>query len=127
MKKVVILSLVVASFAAELAMARPHDGGRHHGTVRPMSDYSDGVLAGILLSTSAIFASDVTANMAQAVYLHADQDAAVYLAQGGEPTPALAQAMDYERDFLARNQVQGSAELSNQDVAYLVMKRAESL
>ncbi len=125
MKKVVILTLVVASFAAELAMARPHHG--RHDSVRPMSDYSDGVLAGILLSTSAIFASEVTANMAQAVYLHADQDAAVYLAEGGEPTPALAQAMNYERDFLARNQVQGSSELSNQDVAYLVMRRAESL
>lgn len=129
MKKLVLVSLLIMGIGMESAMARPHHrprpehGRGHHGN----SDFGDGVLAGLLLSTSALFLSDITANHSQAVYLHADQDAATFLAEGGEPTPALAQAMNYERDFLARAQVEASAELSDQEVAYLVMRRAESL
>lgn len=129
------LMMVVAAVAvvASTAGAREHagrrDGGPFDGSARPMSNYSDGVLAGILLSTSAIFASNVTANMAQAVYLNMDQDAAAYLMDEGKsaPTPALAQAMQYERNFLMEVKVQDADALSNLDVAYLVMKRAESL
>lgn len=133
MKKWVALSVVVVCCAAELAMAGPRHGrhgrghhGGHHGH-HGGGSYGEGVLAGMLLSTSALFFTDVTANHSQAVYLHADQDAAVYLAEGGQPTPALAQAMDYERNFLARAEVQGADQLSDQQIAYLVMKRAESL
>ncbi len=136
MKKWIALSVVVVCCAAELAMAGPRHGrhgrhggghhGGHHGS-HGGGSYGEGVLAGMLLSTSALFFTDVTANHSQAVYLHADQDAAVYLAEGGKPTPALTQAMDYERNFLARAQVQGADQLSDQQIAYLVMKRAESL
>lgn len=142
MKKWIAISVVVVCCAAELAVAGPHHGrhGRHggghhggghhgggHNGKQGGGSYGEGVLAGLLLSTSALFFTDVTANHSQAVYLHADQDAAVYLAEGGQPTPALAQAMAYERNFLARAEVQDSQNLSDQQVAYLVMKRAESL
>lgn len=133
MKKLVMLSLLVVTMSAEFAMAgRGRGPGRHggyHGGPRGSSDYGDGVVAGILLSTSALFLSDVTANSSAAVYVNADQDAATFLAEGegAEPTPALAQAMQYERNFLASAQVQNAEALSDQDVAYLVMKRAESL
>ncbi|MFV8259077.1 hypothetical protein ACNQKP_14815 [Bdellovibrio bacteriovorus] len=132
MKKLVLISLLIMGIGMESAMARPHhrprpEHGRGHGGHHGNSDFGDGVLAGLLLSTSALFLSDITANHSQAVYLHADQDAATFLAEGGEPTPALAQAMNYERDFLARAQVEASAELSDQEVAYLVMRRSESL
>lgn len=129
MRKLSLIVLLVVGMGMEMAMARPHHrprpehGRGHHGN----GDFADGVLAGLLLSTSALFMSDITANHSQAVYLHADQDAATYLAEGGEPTPALAQAMNYERNFLARAQVEASASLSDQEVAYLVMRRAESL
>ncbi|WP_347356313.1 hypothetical protein [Bdellovibrio sp.] len=129
MKKLVLVALLIAGIGMESAMARPHHRPEHrpgHGGHRN-GDFGDGVLAGLLLSTASLFMSDITANHSQAVYLHADQDAATYLAEGGEPTPALAQAMNYERDFLARAEVQGSDSLSDQDVAYLVMRRAESL
>nr|BFD66944.1 hypothetical protein HAGR004_19660 [Bdellovibrio sp. HAGR004] len=129
MKKLVLVALLIAGIGMESAMARPHHRPEHrpgHGGHRN-SDFGDGVLAGLLLSTASLFMSDITANHSQAVYLHADQDAATFLAEGGEPTPALAQAMNYERDFLARAEVQGSASLSDQEVAYLVMRRAESL
>ncbi|WP_373999991.1 hypothetical protein [Bdellovibrio bacteriovorus] len=129
MKKLVLVALLIAGIGMESAMARPHHRPEHrpgHGGHRN-GDFGDGVLAGLLLSTASLFMSDITANHSQAVYLHADQDAATYLAEGGEPTPALAQAMNYERDFLARAEVQGSDSLSDQEVAYLVMRRAESL
>lgn len=120
---------VVASTAGAREHAGRRDGGPFDGSARPMSQYSDGLLAGILLSTSAIFASHVTANMAHAIYMNMDQDAAVYLMDEGKsaPTPALAQAMQYERNFLMEAQVQNADALSNLDVAYLVMKRAEAL
>ncbi|UXR63478.1 hypothetical protein EZJ49_10360 [Bdellovibrio bacteriovorus] len=129
MKKLVLVALLIAGIGMESAMARPHHRPEHrpgHGGHRN-GDFGDGVLAGLLLSTASLFMSDITANHSQAVYLHADQDAATFLAEGGEPTPALAQAMNYERDFLARAEVQGSDSLSDQEVAYLVMRRAESL
>lgn len=138
MKKVVLISFLAMGLGMELALARPNHGGhgrhhgghgRHHGGGhhQPNSDYGDGVLAGLLLSTSVLFTSEVTANHSQAVYLHADQDAASFLAEGGEPTPALAQAMNYERGFLARAQVKDADQLSDQQIAYLVMRRAEDL
>jgi hypothetical protein len=140
MTKAVLVSLVAVMMASSVSMARGghgggyggrgHGGGGYHGGGRggpsASSDYSDGILAGVLLSTSALFLSDVSADSNYAVYLNADDDAAEYLAVGGEPTPALKQAMNTERKFLAKAQVNAS-EFSDQDVAYLVMKRAESL
>lgn len=125
MKKLVLIPLLIVGFSMESAMAyrTPRHGGGHH--TRSNDDFATGVLAGLLLSTASLFLSDITAHHSEAVYLNADQDAAEFLAQGGEPTPALAQAMDYERNFLARAQV--DAQLSDQEVAYLVMRRAESL
>lgn len=134
MKNLVIALLTVGTIASS-ALAREHaghrDGGPFDGGARPTSsgDYRDGVLAGILLSTSALFASHVTADMNHAVYLNADNDAAEYLMNDGKsaPTPALAQAMQHERKFLAKAEVANADMLSDTDVAYLVMKRAESL
>ena len=145
MKNAVLMSLVALMLASSVSMARGgrghgggYGGGRGHGGgyggghhrgggPSTSSDYSDGLLAGVLLSTSALFLSDVTADANYAVYLNADDDAAEYLAIGGTPTPALKQAMKQERQFLAKAQVAGASEFSDQDVAYLVMKRAESL
>lgn len=145
MTKAIVLSMVAVMVASSVSMARPgrghgggygggrgHGGGHHHGGgyrggPSTSSDYSDGVLAGILLSTSALFLSEVTADANYAVYLNADDDAAEYLAVGGQPTPALKQAMNQERKFLAKAQVAGASDLQDQDVAYLVMKRAEAL
>jgi hypothetical protein len=142
MTKAVLVSLVAVMMASSVSMARGghgggygggrgHGGGGHHGGgynggPSTSADYGDGVLAGVLLSTSALFLSDVTADSNYAVYLNADEDAAEYLALGGEQTPALKQAMNSERKFLAKAQVDASG-FSDQDVAYLVMKRAESL
>ena len=133
MKKL-MLALLAVGMVASTAGARDHaghrDGGPFDGGAMPTrSGYNSGLLDGILLSTSALFASHITADMNHAVYLNADSDAAEYLMNDGKsaPTPALAQAMNYERNFLAKSQVANAAELSNQDVAYIVMKRAEAL
>lgn len=147
MMKAVLVSLAAMMMVSSVAMARGggYGGGRGHGGgygggrggghhgggyndgPSTSSDYSDGLLAGVLLSTSALFLSDITADQNYAVYLNADDDAAEYLAVGGAPTPALKQAMKQERQFLAKAQVAGASEFSDKDVAYLVMKRAESL
>lgn len=143
MKQAVLISLVAVMLASSVSMARGgrghggrghgghHGGGHHGGGYRPApsnsGDFDDGLLAGILISTSALFLSEITADSQYAVYLNADDDAAEYLAVGGEQSPALKQAMNSERKFLAKAQVVGAAEFSDQDVAYLVMKRAESL
>lgn len=145
MKQAVLVSLVAVMLASSVSMARGgrghgggygrghggHHGGGHHGGYRPApsssGDFDDGLLAGILLSTSALFLSEITADSTYAVYLNADDDAAEYLAIGGEQSPALKQAMNSERKFLAKAQVVGASEFSDQDVAYLVLKRAESL
>lgn len=144
MTKAILFSMVAVMVASSVSMARPgrhhgggygggrgHGGGHHGGGYRggpsTSSDYSDGVLAGILVSTSALFLSEMTADANYAVYLNADDDAAEYLAVGGQPTPTLKQAMNQERKFLAKAQVEGAADLQDQDVAYLVMKRAEAL
>lgn len=125
MKNVVLAAVLVFSFAANSALA--YRGGHHGGGHHSSDDFGNGLIAGLLLSTASLFFSDLTANHAEAVYLNADQDAAIYLAEGGEPSPALAQAMNYERNFLARAEVAEANTLSNQEIAYMVMKRAESL
>lgn len=137
MKAIILAALLTTGFSLQ-TMAYPrhggygrggghhggyHGGGHHHDG----GDYDDGVLAGLLMSTSLLFISDITTRHSEAVYLYADQDAATYLAEGGQPSPALTQAMKYERGFLARAQVEGADQLSDQEIAYLVMKRAESL
>ncbi|XGC82117.1 hypothetical protein ACES2L_06420 [Bdellovibrio bacteriovorus] len=124
MKNFVMAALLLVSFCASSALAgRGHHRGGHHRS----DDFGDGLIAGLLLSTATLFFSDLTAHHAEAVYLNADEDAAIFLAEGGEPTPALAQAMNYERNFLARAQVAEAASLNDQQVAYMVMKRAEAL
>lgn len=134
--KNLLMALLAVGMVASTAVARDHaghrDGGSFDGSAGAAgrgNDYGDGVLAGILLSTSALFASHITADMNHAVYLNADSDAAEYLMNNGKtaPTPALAQAMNYERNFLAQAQVVNAAALSNTDIAYIVMKRAEAL
>jgi hypothetical protein len=139
--------MAVGMTTASVSLARdhagPHNGGgwdhgNHGGPYNDGSgrrgnstkgDYGDGVLAGLLLSTSALFLTHVTADHSEAVYLYADNDAAEYLANDGQqaPSPALAQAMNYERNFLASADVANASDLSDTQVAYLVMKRAESL
>lgn len=134
--KNLLMALLAVGMVASTAVARDHaghrDGGPFDGSAGAAgrgNDYGDGVLAGILLSTSALFASHVTADMNHAVYLNADSDAAEYLMNNGKsaPTPALAQAMNHERKFLAQAQVANVDALTDADIAYLVMKRAEAL
>ncbi|MFS4461234.1 hypothetical protein [Bdellovibrio sp. HCB2-146] len=136
MMKTVLLSMIAVSVASTAFAYRGHHGGgygrggyhrppppRHHHD----DNFEEGVLAGLLLSTSALFLSEISNDRTYAVYMNADSDAAEYLAVGGEPTAQLQQAMNVERKFLAKAQVQGSESLSDKEVAYLVMKRAESL
>ena len=137
MKQLIVAALAVG-LTASVAMARPHGGrgghgggyGRgHHNGGNNKADYGDGILTGVLLSTAALFTSHITAENSQNVYLYADNDAAEFIANDGQskPTMALAQAMDYERGFLAKAQVQGASDFNDVQVAYLVMKRAEAL
>jgi hypothetical protein len=146
MKKLIVAIMAVAMTTASVSLARDHAGPHHgggwdhghngnhggpynDGNNSTKGDYGDGVLAGLLLSTSALFLTHVTADHSEAVYLYADNDAAEYLANDGQqaPSPALAQAMNYERNFLASADVANASDLSDTQVAYLVMKRAESL
>ena len=138
MMKSVLVSLIALSVASTAFAYRDgyHGGrgygrGHHHRPPPPRHHHDDnfeeGVLAGLLLSTSALFLSEISNDRTYAVYMNADSDAAEYLAVGGEPTAQLQQAMNVERKFLAKAQVQGSESLSDKEVAYLVMKRAESL
>ncbi|MNT61077.1 hypothetical protein D3C72_1986950 [compost metagenome] len=135
-----IVAALAFTMTASVALAGRHGGGRGHGGGHhrgghggggpsASADYGDGVLAGLLLSTAALFTSHITAEQNQAVYLYADNDAAEFIANDGQekPTMALAQAMNYERNFLAQAQVAGASDLNDVQVAYLVMKRAESL
>jgi|GEM_PF-2302373 hypothetical protein len=140
MKQLIVAALAVG-LTASVAMARPHGGrgghgggygrggGHHNGGGNSKADYGDGILTGVLLSTAALFTSHITAENNQNVYLYADNDAAEFIANDGQskPTMALAQAMDYERGFLAKAQVQGAGDFNDVQVAYLVMKRAEAL
>lgn len=139
MMKTVLVSLIGLSLLSTTAFAYRGGhhgggygrGGHHHRPPPPRHHHDDnfdeGVLAGLLLSTSALFLSEISNDRTYAVYMNADNDAAEYLAVGGEPTAQLQQAMKVERSFLAKAQVQGSESLSEKEVAYLVMKRAESL
>ncbi|MNS51569.1 hypothetical protein D3C72_842520 [compost metagenome] len=134
--KNLLIALLAVGMVASTAVARDHaghrDGGPFDGSAGAAGeggDFGKGVLAGILLSTAALFTSHITAEHNQAVYLYADNDAAEFIANEGRqrPTIALAQAMNHERGFLAKAQVVNAAALTDLDVAYLVMKRAEAL
>ena len=152
MKKITLVLLAIG-LAASTSMARPrhggggydggygggygggHHGGGHHGGGHHGGSSSggydsngEGWVAAILLSTAFFFSSQMTMDSYNA-YLFAENDAAEFLASEGQerPTLALAEAMDQERTFLAKAQVQGAEQLSDMDVAYLVMKRANSL
>jgi hypothetical protein len=136
--KNLLIAVLAVGMVASSALARDHaghgDGGPFDGGARPFdhgtrSDYSDGILMGILLSTATLFASHISAEHSEAVYLNADNDAAEFLANDGQqkPTLALATAMEHQRNFLAKAQVVGAENLTDLDVAYLVMKRAAAL
>jgi len=134
--KNLLIALLAVGMVASTAVARDHaghrDGGPFDGSAgaaKDSGDFNKGLLAGILLSTAALFTSHITAEHNQAVYLYADNDAAEFIANDGQqkPTIALAQAMNHERGFLAKAQVVNAAALTDLDVAYLVMKRAEAL
>ncbi len=141
MKAVVLTLVAMAIGSSALAYGR-HDGrrggynnghrdgyhdGYHDGRRNSNDGFADGVLVGLVASTSALFLSEITADRQYAVYMNADNDAADFLAQGGEATPALKQAMKYERGFLAKAQVAGSDQLSDEQVAAIVLERSNSL
>ncbi|MEN0059640.1 MAG: hypothetical protein AAGB31_12445 [Bdellovibrio sp.] len=144
MKKIIGIALLVSVMGLQSTMAAPGHGGPGPGRPghggpgpgpRPGHGHHGGgddeLVAAIFLSTSAIFMSEMSANQSQAVYVNADQEAALYLSQNTDEEPtslALAQAIEYERVFLFENgKAEEAASLSNSQVAYLVLKRSEAL
>ena len=130
----VLASFLMASMATTVAHADWHHGGGdhdhggyHHG---PSGGYDDGFLAGMLASTALLFASELSNehnDYKELVYIGAADDAAQFLANGAEPSAMLRQAMDTERSFLDRNGIAEVKSLSDEDLAYLVIGRANSL
>lgn len=116
---VLIAVLVLTASLAEVASA-------HHQPRRP--GYSDGFLDGLLVSTAAILLSHTISHehYKQLVMMGADEEAAVFMADDhAEPSALLREAMKLERELAEK--AGSDAQLSDEDLAYLIMKRAASL
>lgn len=120
--KTLTLALLAFSFvAAEVSYANH----RPYPPRRP--GYSDGFLDGLIVSSMAILLSHTLSHhhYKQLVMMGADDEAAAFLSGDGEPGALLQAAMNLEREVL--NQAGIDAELTDEDVAVLIMKRAAAL
>lgn len=89
------------------------------------NNYDRGFRDGVLASSAGLFTSEVVDK--HHVYLGADDDAAMYLAEGGQPSAILSEAMDIERNFLLDNNYVEANYMDSEDLAYMVMGRAAQL
>lgn len=120
--KTLTFALLAFSFvAADLAYAYHRPGPPR----RP--GYSDGFFDGLIVSSMAILLSHSLSHhhYKQLVMMGADEEAAAFLAGDEEPGALLQAAMELEREVLSQAGV--DAELSDEDVAVLIMKRAAAL
>lgn len=114
---VLVLGVLVADIAS--ANHRPHPPRR--------PGYSDGFFDGLLVSTAGLLISHTTSHehYKQLVLMGADEEAAVFLGGDMEPGALLREAMKIEREIIQMAGVE--SELSEEDLAYLIMKRSASL
>ncbi len=98
--------------------------GYRHGS-------GDGFVAGLLVSTAALFATMVTHDAVhhkELVYIGAADEAASFLQNnGGEPSALLREAIETERSFLVDAGHQEAADFSDEVLAEMVVGRAAQL
>jgi len=128
-KTTVVLSLALAALASvnsSLSFAHGHGHGGYHGGGYG-DGYGDGFLAGLLASTYSLAILDLTANHKELVYIGAADEAAAFIAEGGAPSALLREAMDTERALLDKAGVAEARGMSDEDLAFMVMGRADQL
>lgn len=110
--------LALGAFTADIASA-------HHRPAPPhRPGYGDGFLDGLIVSSMAVLLSHSLshAHYKQLVLMGADEEAAAFLAGDAAPSALLQEAMKIERSVL--DMAGADVELSDEDVAILIMKRA---
>jgi hypothetical protein len=112
-----------ALLAATSGIAEAHHYRGHYPRYGYDRGYGDGFFAGLVASTAAIMLSHTLfGHYKQLVMMGADEDAALFLATGEQPSAMLTEAMKIERAVLAEAGI--DARLTDEDVAYLIIERA---
>ena len=126
-KNTVVLAFAFAALAAlNSSVSFAHGRGGYYGGGYG-DGYGDGFLAGLLASTYSLAILDLSANHKELVYIGAADEAAAFIAEGGAPSALLREAMDSERALLDKVGVAEARGMSDEDLAFMVIGRADQL